>query len=164
MDVATLTAFLLEGSTAPVITNLADLEKVVKSLGYHGVNKGSIWTPDQVLQNGKGHCWEVSELLCQYLGQLGYPCKILFMEDKDATITHSMVVFYKDKKLFVFDGTMNVMFGISGPYPSISAVKALYKTKEPTLRTFKLSDFGHSYHGGMSEVQYYEMMNKWKSV
>jgi hypothetical protein len=74
-----------------------------KNLKYHGVVKKFLYTPEEVIEKGLAHCWESTELERRELSYLGHTCTELFLIKKDLSVTHTTLIYVKDKKYFWFE-------------------------------------------------------------
>jgi len=142
-----------------------------KNLTYEGAHKGYLRSPEQVVKDKVGHCWETTELANLELTKLGYICQTLYMTNNNLynseTVTHSTLI-YKDKKnnYYWFEWAWYKYTGIHGPYFSIEELIKLITTNfiktHKNIAIVKLSDAG--LHNFTNEVNYINSTDSWKNV
>lgn len=97
-------------------------------LEYYGVNKGRVWSPDEVLIEGKGHCWEVSGLINRVCSDNYIESYSIYFESKDCIVTHMTNIIKTDGGWIVFETIRNDLFGISEKFNTKSqAIFHIYK-------------------------------------
>ena len=87
-----------------------------KYLKYHGVIKEFLFTPEEVIEKGLAHCWESTELERRELSYLGHTCHELFLIKKDLSVTHTTLIYIKDKQYYWFEWAWYKHVGIHGPF------------------------------------------------
>lgn len=92
------------------------LSWIKKHLKYHGVIKDYLFTPEEVIEKGLAHCWESTELERRELHYLGYKCNTIMLTTDNASVTHTALVYIKDKKYYWFEWAWYKHEGIHGPF------------------------------------------------
>lgn len=104
------------------ITNIKNEKELLswmkKNLKYHGVVKKYLFTPEEVVEKGLAHCWESTELERRELSYLGFNCSTILLTTNDISVTHSTLVYIKDKKYYWFEWAWYKHEGIHGPFQS----------------------------------------------
>lgn len=89
-----------------------------KHLTYHGVIKDYLFTPEEVVEKGLAHCWESTELERRELHYLGYTCNTVMLTTSNVSVTHTALIYIKDKKYYWFEWAWHKHEGIHGPFDS----------------------------------------------
>ena len=92
------------------------LDWMNKNLKYEGSQRKYLFTPEEVVQKGKGHCWETTELERRELHYLGYDCKTIMLITHNLSTTHTALVYVKDNKFYWFEWAWDKHRGIHGPF------------------------------------------------
>lgn len=93
-----------------------------KNLTYHGVVKNHLFTPEEVIETKKAHCWESTELERRELHYLGYTCKTIMLVMSNLSVTHTALVYVKEGKFYWFEWAWHKHEGIHGPFDSKNEV------------------------------------------
>lgn len=133
-----------------------------KHLTYHGVNKGKVLTPEEVIDKKKAHCWESSELAYHDLEVMGFKVQLLYLQTKNVIVTHITTLYKDNNKWYWFEWAWNSNRGIHGPY------KSFEEGSRVVIDKF-IEEHGHidiSLYGqslvaeDMSELDYFKKMEK----
>ncbi len=143
------------------------LEWMNANLTYHGINKGKVYTPQEVLKYKKGHCWETLELAANELHAYGYEVVLLYLEAKDLSVTHTTVLYKYNNKWYWFEWAWFKYSGITELYSSLDKSINIIATKfKQTHGSLVKAKYGASIiKDNMSELDYINLINEnWNDV
>ena len=135
-----------------------------KHIRYNGVNKGKVYTAEEVVKNGLGHCLETVDLERAELTRLGYECKILYMENLNCQNIHTALFYRKNGEAWLwFEWTWSTYRGINGPYLNLKhACNRVMEKFTETYGDIVIARIGfEEIKKGMSENDYIKMIRKW---
>lgn len=106
-------------SLATKQNKINELDSIIKRLSYdaQATTIGESRTPDKVIADGKGNCFEVARLAYYFLFKEGYTTRILNLKFKNQAVYHSICVFQE------LDGTWS-MVQINSINKGYSPIKA----------------------------------------
>ena len=135
-----------------------------KNLTYHGVNKGKIWTPEEVLVHKKGHCWETAEFAYHEFTVLKLNPILLYIQTPDESVTHLTTIFMQNNQFYWYEWVWPANKGISGPYNDFQEIVNYIRTRFITEhKNIGQVLYGNSFiKKNMTELQYFtELQKNW---
>ena len=149
------------------------LQWMDKNIEYHGVVKGKIYTADEVVLSGKGHCWETTDLARQELTRMGAEStEVIFCQGKNRRtsdlITHTTTLVYADGKYFIFEWSWLDWEGVHGPYrtkeEAVEDFVSVWKEKNNVSKVEILTVGTDRPRKGGDEKEYYDRMLTWNPI
>ena len=142
------------------------LEWMNKNLSYHGVNKKHLFTPEEVIELKKGHCWETADFTYHELSLMELKCFLLYLEDEGCQHTHTALFYQDNDKYYWFEWAWGQHEGIHGPFKSNDEVIELIAKKfKDQYHSLVIAVMGHGrIKSDMNEEDYIHMTNNWKNV
>lgn len=132
-----------------------------KNLSYNGVSKKHLYTAEEVIYNKRGHCWETSELEYRVLTKLGYDCRLIYIQDKDCTITHTGLYYEHQNKYVWFE------WAAGSSIKKFSSKQELFQAFYNHFKPQGIDVFKTGYtaiHPNMTQQEYIDAANKWTNV
>lgn len=142
-----------------------------KNLTYEGKYKGYLRTPEQVVKDKKGHCWETAELTNKELTKLGFSCQTLYLTNdilyNEDTVTHSTIIYKnRENEYYWFEWAWLKYEGIHGPYKDLDCVLKfvinIFNKTYKNIAIAKLSNIGLI--NLTNETDYINLIDTWTDV
>lgn len=140
-----------------------------QNIKYEGTAKEVLSTPEEVISNKKGHCWETANLIYRHLtSSLGYTGYLLYIGDKQCKVlTHLTVIYGSDKLFNWFELGLGSKSGIYGGFydfnSTVSAVithvRSQFKINNPVVKTGNTLITKDT-----KQLDYYRKMMRWQDI
>ena len=134
-------------------------------LKYEGVNKGYLKTPEELIETGKGHCWETTELERVILNQLGFKCYCFFLVTPGDKVTHTTLVYEDANKFYWFEWAWGKYSGIhkfNTLQDAIDQIRIAFLIEYKNYSIFTQSETGKVI--ASNEIETFKKLSKWKNV
>lgn len=135
-----------------------------QNLAYHGISKEYLYSPEEVISKKLAHCWESCSLEYVILDELNLNPSIVYLENSDSSVTHTLVIYTNNKKYYWFEWAWFKYQGIH----SYNSEKALI---EDIIKKFKKDNNLKLITKGNDTIQlntnqqiYYNIMLKWTKL
>lgn len=163
----------MEGSgffLLPEVKNPQDLMKWMdKNLEYKGSNKGYLLSPEALIKEKVGHCWETTELTRHILKQLGYKTDVYYLETANCKTTHTTLIYFDTIRNTYnwFEWAWYKNAGIhtfKTSEETVDAIEKAFRTQYNSLTVFTHSKQNRIFTEADDENSCIQKMRAWEDV
>jgi len=156
------------GKTLNITTPKQLYDWMEKNLHYHGASKKYLYSPEEILNLKRAHCWEACSLEYKYLKELGLKPTIVYLENENCIVTHTAVYYtvMKTDQYFWFEWAWGVNRGIHSYTDRIKLLSDIHDKFIKSNKTLTVFKEGHTIikHNTLQIDYHNTMINNWKNV